>query len=57
MLVDIFEVLIVIDRLYKKVKFLSVVIDILVKMVDDEYIDCDVFELFLILGIYLKYVK
>lgn len=33
--VDIFEVLIVVDRFYKKVKLLSVVIDILVKMVVD----------------------
>jgi HD-GYP domain-containing protein (c-di-GMP phosphodiesterase class II) len=56
-LADIFEALTATDRPYKKAKPLSVAIDILAKMVDDEHIDRDVFELFLTSGIYLKYAK
>ena len=56
-LADIFEALTAADRPYKKAKPLSVAIDILAKMVDDDHIDRDVFELFLTSGIYLKYAK
>ncbi|WP_370316383.1 HD-GYP domain-containing protein [Pseudoalteromonas sp.] len=56
-LADIFEALTAADRPYKKAKPLSVAIDILAKMVDDDHIDRDVFELFLTSDIYLKYAK
>ncbi|KPM83293.1 hypothetical protein AOG27_11655 [Pseudoalteromonas lipolytica] len=56
-LADIFEALTAADRPYKKAKPLSVAIDILAKMVADDHIDHDVFELFLTSGIYLKYAK
>ncbi|KMT65111.1 HD domain-containing phosphohydrolase [Catenovulum maritimum] len=56
-LADIFEALTAADRPYKKAKPLSVAIDILAKMVKDQHVDQDVFELFLTSGIYLKYAK
>ncbi|MCC9661403.1 hypothetical protein LPA49_12655 [Pseudoalteromonas sp. MB41] len=56
-LADIFEALTAADRPYKKAKPLSVAIDILAKMVDDDHIDRDVFKLFLSSGIYLEYAK
>ncbi|WP_262791896.1 HD domain-containing phosphohydrolase [Catenovulum sp. 2E275] len=56
-LADIFEALTAADRPYKKAKPLSVSIDILYKMVLDEHVDKDIFELFLTSGIYLEYAK
>ncbi|WP_448247632.1 HD domain-containing phosphohydrolase [Thalassotalea agariperforans] len=56
-LADIFEALTAADRPYKKAKPLSVAIDILSKMVKDQHVDQDIFELFLTSGIYLKYAK
>ena len=56
-LADIFEALTAADRPYKKAKSLSTSIDILAKMVADQHVDKDVFELFLTSGIYLVYAK
>ncbi|WAJ71496.1 HD domain-containing phosphohydrolase [Catenovulum adriaticum] len=56
-LADIFEALTAADRPYKKAKPLSVAIKILHKMVLDEHVDKDIFELFLTSGIYLQYAK
>ncbi|MCF7498657.1 HD domain-containing phosphohydrolase [Pseudoalteromonas sp. L1] len=56
-LADIFEALTAADRPYKKAKPLSVAIDILAKMVDEQHVDRDVFTLFLRSGIYLSYAK
>lgn len=55
-IVDIFEVLIVVDWFYKVVKFISEVVDILFCMVVKGNIDWDVFNLFLGSGVYKKYV-
>lgn len=54
-LADIFEALTAADRPYKKAKPVSVAIDILSKMVDDQHVDVDVFELFLTSGVYRRY--
>lgn len=56
-LADIFEALTAADRPYKKAKPVSVAIDILSKMVADEHIDVDVFELFLSSGVYRDYAQ
>lgn len=56
-LADIFEALTAADRPYKKAKRLSTAIQILHKMVLDNHVDKDVFELFLSSGIYLQYAK
>lgn len=56
-LADIFEALTASDRPYKKAKPLSVAIDIMHKMVQDQHIDKEVFELFLSSGVYLTYAK
>lgn len=56
-LADIFEALTASDRPYKKAKPVSVAIDILSKMVADEHIDADVFELFLRSGVYRQYAS
>lgn len=54
---DIYEALTASDRPYKKAKPVSVAIDILSKMVDDNHIDREVFELFLTSGVYIDYAK
>ena len=54
-LADIFEALTAADRPYKKAKPVSVAIDILHKMVLDQHVDPDVFNLFLSSGVYLDY--
>lgn len=54
---DIFEALTAADRPYKAAKPISVAIDILHTMVEDNHIDQEVFELFLKSGTYLDYAK
>lgn len=54
-LADIFEALTAADRPYKKAKPVSVAIDILAKMVADEHVDAEVFELFLRSRVYADY--
>ena len=54
---DIFEALTASDRPYKKAKPLSVAVDIMSKMVADNHIDRDCFELFLTSGTYLRYAQ
>jgi len=56
-LADIFEALTAADRPYKKAKSVSASIDILYKMVLDEHVDRNVFELFLRSGIYQRYAE
>ncbi|GIU46870.1 HD domain-containing phosphohydrolase [Shewanella algidipiscicola] len=56
-LADIFEALTAADRPYKKAKPISVAIDILHKMVLDDHVDRDLFELFLTSGVYLDYAN
>ncbi|MBE0364242.1 hypothetical protein PULV_a1840 [Pseudoalteromonas ulvae UL12] len=56
-LADIFEALTAADRPYKKAKPLSVAIDILYKMAQDQHVDMDIFKLFLSSGIYQDYAK
>lgn len=56
-LADVFEALTAADRPYKKAKSLSVAVDILAKMVANEHVDADVFELFLSSGTYLEYAR
>lgn len=56
-LADIFEALTAADRPYKKAKPVSVAIDILYKMVQNQHIDPDVFELFLRSGVYIQYAR
>ncbi|MEM1111363.1 MAG: HD domain-containing phosphohydrolase [Pseudomonadota bacterium] len=54
---DVFEALTASDRPYKKAKPVSIAIDILAKMVDDNHIDRDCFELFLTSGVYREYAE
>ncbi|MGB1140016.1 MAG: HD domain-containing phosphohydrolase, partial [Halioglobus sp.] len=54
---DIFEALTASDRPYKKAKPLSEAIAIMHRMVLDEHIDGECFELFLVSGTYLRYAK
>ena len=54
---DIFEALTAADRPYKKAKSMSESIAILYKMMLDEHIDRDVFELFLTSGTYMNYAR
>jgi len=54
---DVFEALTASDRPYKKAKPISVAIDILHKMVLDEHLDKDCFELFLRDKVYLQYAE
>ncbi len=54
---DVFEALTASDRPYKKAKPVSVAIDILHKMVLDDHIDRDSFELFLREGVYRRYAE
>ncbi|RLQ21697.1 HAMP domain-containing protein [Seongchinamella sediminis] len=54
---DVFEALTASDRPYKKAKPVSVAIDILHKMVEDNHLDRDCFELFLKSGVYLRYAR
>jgi HD-GYP domain-containing protein (c-di-GMP phosphodiesterase class II)/ABC-type amino acid transport substrate-binding protein len=56
-LADIYEALTAADRPYKKAKPVSVALDILHKMVENEHVDVEVFELFLRSGVYLKYAQ
>ena len=54
---DIFEALTACDRPYKKAKPVSVALAILHKMMLDDHIDKDCFELFLRSGVYIKYAE
>lgn len=54
---DVFEALTASDRPYKKAKPISVAIDILHKMVQDEHLDKDCFELFIRDKVYLQYAE
>jgi len=54
---DIFEALTASDRPYKKAKTVSEAVDILYKMVLDNHVDRDCFELFLRDGVYLRYAE
>ena len=54
---DVFEALTASDRPYKKAKSVSVAIDILHKMVLDNHIDKDCFELFVSSKVYVKYAE
>jgi HD-GYP domain-containing protein (c-di-GMP phosphodiesterase class II) len=54
---DVFEALTAADRPYKNAKTVDVAIDILHKMVLDDHLDRDCFELFLREEIYLRYAK
>ncbi|KAJ0346484.1 hypothetical protein COL154_013885 [Colletotrichum chrysophilum] len=56
-LADIFEALTAADRPYKTAKTLSESLAIMHKMVLDQHIDRDVFELFLRSGVYLDYAR
>jgi len=56
-LADIYEALTAADRPYKKVKPISVALNILHKMVLNEHVDVEIFELFLTSGVYLSYAK
>jgi HD-GYP domain-containing protein (c-di-GMP phosphodiesterase class II) len=52
---DVFEALTAADRPYKKAKRVSVAVDILHRMVEDNHIDRDCFELFIREGVYREY--
>lgn len=54
---DIYEALTAADRPYKKAKPVSVALDILHSMVQNDHVDVEVFELFLRTGVYLDYAK
>ena len=54
---DVFEALTASDRPYKKAKPVSVAVDILHKMVLDNHIDRDCFELFIKDKVYLQYAE
>ena len=54
---DVFEALTASDRPYKKAKPISIAIDILHKMVLDEHLDKDCFELFIRDEVYLQYAE
>lgn len=54
---DIFEALTAADRPYKKAKSVSASIDILYKMMLDDHVDRDVFELLLTSGTYQQYAQ
>ena len=56
-LADIFEALTAADRPYKKAKTVSEAINIMAKMVAEEHIDADVFELFLTTETYKVYAE
>ncbi|MCX4187416.1 HD domain-containing phosphohydrolase [Methylophaga sp. OBS4] len=56
-LADIYEALTAADRPYKKAKPVSVALDILYSMVQNDHIDVEVFELFLTSGVYLDYAR
>lgn len=56
-LADIYEALTAADRPYKKAKPVSVAVDILYKMVQNEHVDVEVFELFLKTGVYRRYAQ
>ncbi|MBN7798522.1 HD domain-containing phosphohydrolase [Parahaliea mediterranea] len=54
---DVFEALTAADRPYKKAKPVSVAVDILFRMVEDNHIDRDSFELFVREKVYLRYAE
>lgn len=54
---DIFEALTAADRPYKKAMPLSVALNILNKMKDDQHIDADLFDCFIQNGVFLKYAN
>jgi HD-GYP domain-containing protein (c-di-GMP phosphodiesterase class II) len=54
---DVFEALTAADRPYKRAKPISVAVDILHRMVLDNHIDRDCFELFIRNGVYLQYAR
>jgi hypothetical protein len=54
---DIFEALTAADRPYKKAKSVSEALDILYRMVQDNHVDRDCFELFVRDGVYMQYAR
>jgi HD-GYP domain-containing protein (c-di-GMP phosphodiesterase class II)/ABC-type amino acid transport substrate-binding protein len=54
---DVFEALTASDRPYKKAKPVSVALDILHKMVEDQHLDSDCFQLFIRSGVYREYAE
>lgn len=54
---DIFEALTASDRPYKKAKSIEDALEIMQKMVDDNHIDKDCFDLFTESGVYLQYAR
>ena len=56
-LADIFEALTAADRPYKRGKTLTETLTILSRMVDDQHVDRNAFELLLTSGIYLRYAE
>lgn len=54
---DIFEALTAVDRPYKKGKTLSETIQIMSSMKKDQHIDADLFDLFLLSGVYRDYAE
>jgi HD-GYP domain-containing protein (c-di-GMP phosphodiesterase class II)/ABC-type amino acid transport substrate-binding protein len=54
---DVFEALTASDRPYKKAKTISEALDILAKMVDDNHIDRDCFELFVREKVFVRYAE
>lgn len=55
-IVDVFEVLIVVDCFYKSGKLLFEVFNIMLNMVNENYLDRELFILFLEFGIWYEYV-
>lgn len=56
-LADVFEALTASDRPYKNAKTLSEALDLMHRMVQEQHIDRDVFDLFLISGTYREYAQ
>jgi HD-GYP domain-containing protein (c-di-GMP phosphodiesterase class II) len=56
-LADVFEALTASDRPYMKAKTVSLALDILHRMVLDDHIDRDCFELFIREGVYREYAE
>nr|WP_086938260.1 HD domain-containing phosphohydrolase [Thaumasiovibrio occultus] len=54
---DIFEALTASDRPYKKGKSLSEALNIMAKMVEQQHIDADIFQLFVESGVYSEYAR
>ena len=54
---DVFEALTAVDRPYKSGKPLSVALEIMARMVREQHLDPDLFELFLRAGVYSRYAE